>query len=157
MRENAGIALSAAALAAGAAYLRELIVPVIVLAAVMLADYGSGLARAWVTKELSSRIGVLGIVKKVAYLFVVGVAITVDFVVQFAAGKAGLDFGSVYFFGLLVTIWLILNECISILENLGGIGVPLPGFLLKLIERLRSSAEAGASAAADGREDSHGF
>ena len=141
MKENIITGLLAAILAACAAYLRELIVPVIILAVVMLSDYTTGLARAWATKQLSSRIGVLGIVKKVGYLFVVGVAIVIDFVIQYAAGKAGLDFGSVYFFGLLVTIWLILNECISILENLADIGVPLPGFLVKLVKRLKKTTE----------------
>ena len=155
MKDNVWIALLSAVLAAGAAYLRELIVPAIVLAAVMLADYVTGLTRAWVTKQLSSRIGVLGIVKKVAYLFVVGVAIAVDYVVQFAAGKAGLDFGSVYFFGLLVTVWLILNECISVLENLGGIGVPLPGFLTAMIGKLKKTAETRGEDAAGGEEHEH--
>ena len=142
-------------LAACAAYLRELIVPVVMLAIVMLADYLTGLARAWVTKQLSSRIGVLGIVKKVSYLFVVGVAIVIDFVIQYAAGKAGLDFGSVYFFGLLVTIWLILNEYISILENLADIGVPLPAFLVKLVKRLKKTTEAKGDYLAGEEEKTH--
>ena len=45
------------------------------------------------------------------------------------------------FFGLLVTIWLIINELISILENLGKIGVPIPPFLKKVINRLKISTE----------------
>lgn len=147
MKENIFTGLLAAVLAAGAAYMRELLVPVIILAVVMLTDYVTGMVRAWITHQMSSRIGVLGIVKKVGYLFVVGVAIVVDFVIQYAAGKAGLDFGSVYFFGLLVTIWLILNECISILENLADIGVPFPGFLVKLIKRLKKTTEHKGEAA----------
>ena len=35
----------------------------------------------------------------------------------------------------------ILNECISILENISEIGVPLPAFLLKLIEKLKKTVE----------------
>ena len=156
MKENIITGLLAAILAGCAAYLRELIVPVVILAAVMLSDYITGLARAWVTKQLSSRIGVLGIVKKVGYLFVVGVAIVIDFVIQYAAGKAGLDFGNVYFFGLLVAIWLILNECISILENLADIGVPLPTFLVKLVKRLKKTTEAkGEELAGEKEEKDH--
>ena len=44
--------------------------------------------------------------------------------------------------GLLVVIWLIINELISILENLATIGVPLPTFLFKLVGRLKIVAEA---------------
>ena len=91
--------------------------------------------------ELSSRVGVLGIVKKVSYLLAVVVAIAADWVVQTAAGQLGVDFGGFFFFGLLVTIWLILNECISILENISEIGVPLPSFLVALIQKLKKTTE----------------
>ena len=40
-----------------------------------------------------------------------------------------------------MTIWLVLNECISILENISEIGVPLPAFLLKIIEKLEKTVE----------------
>ena len=155
MKENVLKGLIALVFAGAAAYFRELTGPLIVLVIVMLADYLTGLARAWITKQLSSRIGVLGIVKKVGYLFVVGVAIVIDFVIQYAAGKAGLDFGSVYFFGLLVTIWLILNECISVLENLADIGVPLPAFLVKLVKRLKKTTEAKGDYLAGEEEKTH--
>lgn len=101
----------------------------------------SGIASAWVKRELSSRVGIIGIVKKLAYLLAVAVAIVVDWVVQTAAVELGVDLGGFYFFGLLVTIWLVLNECISILENLSEIGVPLPAFLLKIIEKLEKTVE----------------
>ena len=44
-------------------------------------------------------------------------------------------------FGLLVAVWLIINEMISILENLSKLGVPIPDFLTKVIQRLKNSAE----------------
>lgn len=139
MKETTLKAAIAVAMAAATAYLRELAIPVFVLAGVMVIDYLSGMVSAWVKCELSSRVGVLGIVKKVAYLL--AVAIVADWVVQVAGAEIGVDFGGFYFFGLLVTVWLILNECISILENISEIGVPLPAFLLKLIEKLKKTVE----------------
>ena len=141
MKENTAKGLIALAAAGAGAHFHELLAPVIVLGAVMLADYISGLARAWIGKTLCSRVGIVGIVKKIAYLFAVAVAVVVDWVIQTAAAKAGIELGSFYLFGLLVTIWLILNECISILENLAVIGVPLPGFLVKVIGKLKQAAE----------------
>ncbi|WP_217959539.1 holin family protein [Acutalibacter muris] len=141
MKESALKTVIAVAVAGATAYFKELALPVIILAVVMSIDYISGMTEAWIRRELSSRVGVLGIVKKVAYLLAVAVAIVADWVVQTAAGEIGVDFGGFYFFGLLVTIWLILNECISILENLSEIGVPLPAFLLKLIEKLKKTVE----------------
>ena len=141
MKENIFRGMIAAAAAGAAAYFRELALPVVVLFLVMAADYVSGMVRAWVNGELSSRAGVLGIVKKVSYLLAVVVAIVADWVVQTAAGQLGVDFGGFFFFGLLVTIWLVLNECISILENISELGVPLPPFLVSLIQKLKKTTE----------------
>lgn len=142
MKENTAKGLTAVVFAAAGAYFRELIGPVIVLALVMFADYVSGMARAWIEKRLSSRVGIIGIIKKLAYLFTVAVAVVVDWTIQTAAEKAGIEIGAFYMFGLLVTFWLVLNECISILENIVAIGVPLPAFLLKTVDKLKQTTEA---------------
>ena len=61
--ENTVKGLIALVFAGAGAYFRELLGPVIVLGLVMLADYISGLARAWIEKKLSSRVGVIGVIK----------------------------------------------------------------------------------------------
>lgn len=142
MKDEVFKGIIAAALAAVGAYFRALLFPVVVLALVMVADYLSGMARAWIKNELSSKVGVIGLVKKVCYLFGIAVAVVADWVIQTAAGQAGIEIQSVYVFGLLVTIWLILNECISILENISEIGVPLPPFLMALVNKLKKTTEA---------------
>lgn len=142
MKDEVFKGVIAAALAAVGAYFRALLFPVAVLALVMVADYLSGMARAWIKNELSSKVGVIGLVKKVCYLFGIAVAVVADWVIQTAAGQAGIELQSVYVFGLLVTIWLILNECISILENISEIGVPLPPFLMSLVNKLKKTTEA---------------
>ena len=142
MKENIFRGMITAAVAGAAAYFQELALPVVVLFLVMVVDYISGMVRSWARGELSSRVGVFGIVKKVAYLLAVVVAIVADWVVQTAAGQIGVDLGGFLYFGLLVTIWLILNECISILENISEIGVPLPAFLVTLIQKLKKTTEA---------------
>lgn len=141
MKENLLKGAITVILAGAAAYFRQLVGPLIVLAIVMIADYITGMAAAWVAGQLSSRAGVIGIVKKIGYLFAVGVAIVVDYIITFAAKNAGAALQGFHVFGLLVTIWLILNECISILENLSEIGVPLPGFFLAIVKKLKKSTE----------------
>ena len=90
MTENTAKGVTAVILAAVGAYFHELLGPLIVLGIVMLADYITGLAEAWVNGTLCSRVGIIGIIKKVAYLFVVGVAIVADWIIQTATEKAGL-------------------------------------------------------------------
>ena len=136
-----------------ALYFRQLVGPLIVLAVVMIADYITGMAAAWVCRALSSRAGVIGIIKKCGYLFAVAVAIVVDYVIHYAVSGAGIELQGFYAFGLLVTIWLILNECLSILENLSEIGVPLPKFLVAVVKRLKTQTEHKGEAEAAAPED----
>ena len=65
----------------------------------------------------------------------------VDWLIYSGIKQVGIDLDYTIFFGLLVTIWLIINELISILENLGSIGVPLPKFLFAVIKRLKNHTE----------------
>ena len=139
--------------AAAAAYFHKLMGPVIVLAIVMAGDYVTGVAAAWVTGTLSSRAGLLGFIKKLGYLVAVGVAVVVDYVITEAAAGTGMELGNNHIFGLLVTIWFILNECISILENLSEIGVPLPGFLSAIVKRLKKSTEKTGEAHANSDDE----
>lgn len=44
----------------------------------------------------------------------------------------------------MVIIWLIINELISILENVAALGGPVPVFLAKLLARLKNTVEKKA-------------
>lgn len=132
-----------------AAYFRQLALPLLVLVAVMAIDYITGLLQAWVSKTLSSRVGIVGIVKKVSYLFEVAVAVVADYVIRTMTAYLGVDLGGFYVFGLLVCVWLIINECISILENIAEIGGPKILFLNTLLERLKKTTEEKGEDAAN--------
>lgn len=131
----------AAVSAAIVAYLNILLVPLIVLIVVMIIDYLSGMAQAYVSRTLNSRIGIVGILKKVGYLATVAVAIIADYIISEALMLLGTNIKLSYYIGLVVTIWFIINELISILENLAEIGTPIPKFLTKIIKRLKVTVE----------------
>ena len=140
--ENIGIqAIIAAALAAFASYLGALAVPIIVLMVMMIIDYLSGMLAAWSEGTLSSKAGAKGIVKKVGYMALIVVAMGVDYLICSGVSAASLDLPYTMWFGLLVAVWLIINEMISILENLGRLGVPIPGFLRAIVKKLKISAD----------------
>ena len=122
-------------------YLGIVAVPIIILIIAMIIDYVTGMISAWHKAELSSKKGVFGIVKKVSYLGLVCVGMGVDWLIYSGLHSVGVDLGYTIFFGVLVTIWLVINELISILENLGSIGVPLPKFLLTIIKKLKTTTE----------------
>ena len=75
-------ALIAGAIGALAAYFNVLLIPLLVLVAVMLIDYVTGMAGASYTGKLNSRVGVMGIVKKAGYIALVAVGMVVDYLIS---------------------------------------------------------------------------
>ena len=147
--ESIGIqAIISAALAAFASYLGALAVPIIVLMVMMIIDYLSGMSAAWSEGTLSSKLGAKGIVKKVGYMALIVVAMGVDYLICSGISAASLDLPYTMWFGLLVAVWLIINEMISILENLDRLDVPIPGFLRAIVRKLKISA--------DGKDEKNG-
>lgn len=141
MKENTFKALFAVTVGGLTAYFREVAIPLIILIIVMIIDYISGMAKAWIKAELSSKVGLKGIIKKICYLLVVCVAAVVDWLIASGLQKVGINITVNYLIGVIVTIWLIINELISILENLSVVGVPLPPFLSAVVHKLKISVE----------------
>ena len=134
-------ALFAGAVGALAAYFNVLLIPLAVLMGAMLIDYITGMAGAACTGEINSRVGVTGIIKKAGYLALVAVGMVVDYLINSALVNIGINFRIYYCFGMIITIWLIINELISILENLGELKIPLPKFLVNTIKSLKGRVE----------------
>ena len=124
-----------------ASYFNILAVPIFVLLGVMILDYVTGMVKAGIKNELSSKVGAIGALKKVCYMVMVAVGAVVDYLLQSAMVQVGIDLHVKLFFGLLVAIWLIINELISILENLAVIGVPGFPALGRMIQRLKNTVE----------------
>ena len=142
MKDDAVKLFCAAAVAAVWSYAQDIIVPVAILLVVMCIDYASGVAAAWVNHELSSRVGLVGIVKKLSYLALVVVGCSVDYMIGLLGSQLGGEEVSIRAIGLVVVCWLIINELVSILENVARQGGPVPPFLRSILTRLKQTAEA---------------
>ena len=141
MKDNVIQATVSVAIGALISYFNILLIPILVLIAVMLIDYITGLTSAYRNGELKSKTGLLGILKKVSYLVLVAVGGVVDYLICSGLATAGFDFGVTYCCGLIVCVWLIINELISILENLSELGTPIPKFLVNIVHRLKDSVD----------------
>jgi len=104
-----------------------------VLLTFVIIDYITGVTAAFKEKKLNSEVGLWGIPKKIAIFAVVAVAHLVDS----ALGDAHLFRDAAIFFYLA-------NELLSITENLGRIGVPIPGAIQRAVEVLRGKSEGEA-------------
>lgn len=89
----------------------------------------------------SSKKGLQGILKKVGYLCVIAVTIIVDYIIMCAADKLGIIPTEKTFFTLLISVWYILNEAISIIENAGRMGADIPQWLSKYIADLKGKID----------------
>lgn len=92
-------------------------------------DYISGLIKAYNTKQLSSKIGFKGILKKVGILLIVMLAVLVDRV----TGETGA-------IRTLVIYYFVANEGLSILENLGQAGLPIPKVIKNALKVLKEQS-----------------
>lgn len=141
MKENIIKATFSVALGALCAYFGELIIPLIMLFVAMIGDYISGMVKAYMTSTLSSKTGIKGIVKKVCYLLIACVGFFVDWIIMSTTSYIGMEIELPAIFGMIVIIWLIINELISILENLSIVGVPMPKFLVNIVNKLKVTVE----------------
>lgn len=102
--------------------------PITVLFWFMGIDYATGLISAAIENKLNSKIGYKGIAKKASILIILIVAVLLDRLLN----------KNVWVFRTLVCYFYVANEGISILENCGKCGVPLPQKLLNTLEQLKS-------------------
>ena len=100
----------------------------VALVALIILDYISGVIAAAVEKRLSSEVGAKGIAKKIFMLLIVALANIVDINV----------IGDGHVLKTVTVVFYICNECISLIENAGRIGVPVPKKLLDVLEQLRN-------------------
>ena len=107
----------------------------------MAIDYVTGVVAAAINKCLDSEIGWKGIVRKAGVIILTVVCMLVDYVAATLSNGAGFEFPLKGLVTIMVCCWLIGNELLSILENLGNMGVPFPAFLKKLFAKFKDTAE----------------
>lgn len=127
------------------AWLGTLAVPVYLLVALNIADYLTGFVAApYRGDRRSSQKGYRGIAKKISMWILVGVGAALDGLLAYTANTMGIGLTLGSPVGAAVAVWLICNEIVSILENIGDIGVKLPGFLTRLAQWIAAETEQRA-------------
>ena len=98
----------------------------ITLVVFMVADYMAGTMCAIADRKLSSRVGFRGICRKVMIFILVGIAQMID--VNVIARGSVLRSAVIFFY--------LSNEGVSVLENAGHLGLPIPEKLMEVLEQL---------------------
>ena len=94
-------------------------------------DYLTGLALAAARRQVSSQIGFTGILKKMLIFVIVAMGHLLD--QNLLGGSATLRTAMIFFY--------LTNEAISITENLGALGFPLPPKLKQVLTQLSAESE----------------
>ena len=97
---------------------------------VIVIDYLTGIASAIYNKELSSKIGFKGILKKFSYLCVVALSVVIDNL----TGQSGL-------IRTLVIYFFVANDGLSIIENMAEMNIKLPQKLIDTLEQIERKGE----------------
>ena len=105
----------------------------IALVVFVVADYITGVMCAVTDRKLNSEVGFKGICRKVVIFMLVGIAHVIDVTV--------IATGSVL--RTAVTFFYLSNEGVSLLENAGHLGLPIPETLKEVLEQLHERAEKG--------------
>ena len=100
----------------------------------MNADIVSGLAKAYVQKNIISHKMRSGIVKKCGEMMIIILTAVVVYSVQWPHQIIAV-----------VSVYMILMEIISIMENLDEIGVPIPKWIEKTINNVAADIDSGTS------------
>lgn len=96
-----------------------------------VADYITGVMCAVSDKKLSSEVGFKGICRKVIIFMLVGIAHIID--VNVIATGSVLRTAVIFFY--------LSNEGVSLLENAGHLGLPIPEKLKIVLEQLHDRSE----------------
>ena len=91
-------------------------------------DYITGLIKSYKSANLNSKVGIKGLLKKVGILCLVALTVVIDRL----TGNTG-------YVRTMVIYYLVANEGLSVLENLGEVGIIVPEFLKKRLEQLKET------------------
>lgn len=104
---------------------------VVALVIFVVADYLTGVMCAISERKLSSEVGFKGICRKVIIFILVGIANVLD--VQVIGSGSVLRTAVIFFY--------ISNEGVSLMENAGRLGLPIPEKLKAVLEQLHDKEE----------------
>lgn len=126
-------------------WLGILAIPVFLLVGCNVIDYLTGIfASKYRDEPISSYKGIRGIVKKVCMWLLVLIGAWIDILINYAIHTAGIAITIPFVVATVVAVWLVVNEIISILENMIDIGVDMPPFLMPIVKYIKRKTEETA-------------
>lgn len=112
----------------------------VVLGILMLFDYITGVTVALKEGNFNPAQGVWGAIRKLFYIMIVATGFLADFTISDIATKVDLEINTHGLLGIVVTLYLIGNEGLSLTRNWVILGLPAPPFLRKLFGYIKDQS-----------------
>lgn len=113
-------------------------------------DYITGFAWARKNHEESSKVGLIGILKKFGYWIIISVSFLIpNMFIHLGQDMFGINLSFLALLGWFTLATLLINEIRSILENLVKCGCNVPDFLIKGLAVTEKLISAGANKTAE--------
>lgn len=109
--------------------------------AFILIDLATGLAKAKIQGRINSDTGYKGFWRKTAMLSALAFGICLDALIDYIGGLGIISITINSPVGRLLALYIAINECISILENLGACGVRLPKCISAALEAVQEDLD----------------
>lgn len=130
-----------AAIAAFFSFFGLLAIPLLLLVPCQVIDWFTGIAASKVKSiEIESKISFAGIVKKVCMYLLIFVGWVLDMLIAYAITYMHIDIVLPNIIACIVAVWLVLNELISITENIAVLGIDVP-FLSPIMRLIKKKVE----------------
>lgn len=95
----------------------------------IIIDIITGILKGAYNNKLSSKIGLKGLIKHCCIILIV---FTISIILPLMGYTTGAR---------AIIVFYIIQYCLSIIENIGGMGVPIPPYVTKAIQQLSSKNE----------------
>lgn len=102
---------------------------IFVFLTVIIVDIITGILKGLYNEKLNSDIGLKGLIK---HCCIILITFTISVVLPLMGYTTGAR---------VIIVFYIIQYCLSIIENVGGMGVPIPPYVTKAIQQLSSKNE----------------
>lgn len=118
-------------------------------------DYITGTIKAKKLKKESSEIGINGIMKKICYWILIATTFLFSYIIAEILKniELNININFIMFFGWFTLACLAINEVRSILENLTEMGISVPTFLVKGLEKAENNIGNTVEKSIDEKKD----
>lgn len=118
-----------------------LAVPLLLLLPCQVIDWATGIAASKFNGEtVTSTKSLTGIIKKVSMYILIFVGWALDMLIAYTITNLNIEFVLPNIMACIVAVWLVLNELISITENVAILGINVP-FLTPIMHLIKDKVE----------------